>query len=107
MNDATSNPLYSQNPINYSFAVGTSSIRVLSFNALRRRVIFHNPHTSANIALTCLVDQNGNALPAVINGAGAFMLVSLGTLELKRHPVSGFNAISDNAGGVLTIWEFF
>ena len=101
------NPVYNQNPVNYQFVVGLTSIRVLPFNALRERVIFHNPHATAQIALSCLVDQNGNALPAVMNGAGSVIMLPLMTFDLTNHPVSGWNAVSDTVGGNLTILEFF
>jgi len=100
-------PVYNQNPVNYKFVVGLTSILVLPFNALRERVIFHNPHATASIALSCLVDQNNNPLPAVMNGAGSIIMLPLMTFDLTNHPVSGWNAISDTIGASFTILDFF
>jgi hypothetical protein len=106
MSNGSGNPVYGQHPINWSLAVGLTSIRVLPVNNVRKRLMFHNPHATANIAVCCVVDQNGNALPAAINGQGSIVLSPLTTFEVRKHPVSAWNAISDDAAGQLTILEF-
>jgi len=100
------NPDYSQNPVNYAFSLGNTSTQVLPFNALRRRVIFHNPNTTALIAICCLVDNRGNALAASVISPGSIILLPRTTFDLDNSPVSGWNAISDGSGG-LSILEFF
>ena len=100
-------PKYSQNPVAYAFTLTGSSVQVLKFNAIRARVIFHNPSGTANVGLSCLVDQNGNLLPATIHGPGSILMLPLTTFDLDSSPSSGWNAISDTPGSALTILEFF
>jgi hypothetical protein len=101
------NPKYSQNPVAYAFTLTGTSMQVLKFNALRERVIFHNPHATANVGLCCLVDQNGNPLAARVNGAGSILMLPLTTFDLTTSPSSGWNAITDTPGSGFTILEFF
>jgi len=101
------NPEYSQNPVAYALTLTGTSAQVLKFNAVRQRVIFHNPSSSANVGLCPLVDQNGNALAARVNGAGSILMLPLTTFDLDSSPSSGWNAITDTPGSGFTILEFF
>jgi hypothetical protein len=101
-------PFYGVNPLNYALTVGTSSVQVLAANPQRKGLVFHNPHATAKIAFCCATNNLGQALPAVMNGAGSMVLVPLGTFRVdpEMRPVSAWNAISDTAGAALTIFEF-
>ena len=98
-------PYYGANPVNYAVAVGTTSIPVLGTNSNRKKLIFHNPHGTFKIAVCCAQDAAGANQAAVMNGKGSFVILPLSTLIFEDQPTSAFNAISDNAGGQLTIFE--
>jgi hypothetical protein len=98
-------PFYGQNPVNYAVAVGVTSIAVIGANSTRKQLMFHNPHGTFKIAVCCAQDSTGANQAAVMNGKGSFVILPLSTLIFDQQPVSAFNAISDNAGGQLTIFE--
>jgi hypothetical protein len=98
-------PLYASNPINYAISVGLTSIAVIGANSNRKKLMFHNPHGTFKIAVCCQQDSTGANQPAVMNGKGSFVILPLSTLIFDQQPTSGFNAISDNAGGQLSIFE--
>ena len=98
-------PFYGPNPVNYAVAVGTSSIAVIGANSNRKQLMFHNPHGTFQIAVCCAQDSTGANQPAVMNGKGSFVILPLSTLIFDQQPTSAFNAISNNAGGQLTIFE--
>lgn len=98
-------PFYARNPINYAVAVGLSSISVIGFNSNRKQLIFHNPHGTFKVAVCCAIKSDGTAQSAVMNGAGSFVILPLSTLIFDQQPTQAWNAISDNAGGQLTIFE--
>ena len=100
-------PFYGPNPVTYAVTVGTSSIPVIGVNPQRKGLVFHNPHATAKIAICCATNNLGQALPAVMNGPGTIVLVPLGTFSTLENmrAVNAWNAISDSAGGALTILE--
>jgi hypothetical protein len=103
---STDLPFYGSNPVCYNIAISMSSLLVLPANPVRRGLIFHNPNASLTIAVCPTTNNLGQPVTAVINGAGTFTLVSLGTLRFDpgTRPVGAWNAVCSGTGA-LTILE--
>lgn len=64
-------------PYTYPITLGTASVQVLAADPLRKQILFHNPNSTALVAV-CPVGpgRNGAAtVTAVINGAGCITIL--------------------------------
>jgi hypothetical protein len=106
-------------PFTYPQTIGTSSVSILATNPARKKLIFHNPHDVAKVAV-CPVGPNRTAnssqslVVAVINGAGCLTLLPYQTQEVSGSTASGpqqamgspWVGIASAGGSAITILEF-
>jgi len=88
--------------------VGTASQQIIGPRLNRKQLTFHNP-SSVNIAICPAQDSNGNALAAVVNGAGSITLFSGGSFTLPENNAGcggAFNGAAASGTQPLTIWEW-
>jgi hypothetical protein len=102
-------------PIPYAITVGTVSTQILpAGGAISRQLFFYNPSASASVAICPTPDNNGNALAAVLNGAGSFTLgpgqyiyvgMKTNVASALNASSSAWNAIASASSSPLTVWE--
>jgi hypothetical protein len=99
-------------PLAYALTLGTSSVAIVPSNPSRKGIIFFNP-SSNTVAVCPAFTASGQALPAVVNGAGSINLLPNATLMLppagndKTAGVgAAWNAIASGAATPFTVWEF-
>jgi hypothetical protein len=104
-------------PYVYAMTVGTAQSVVLPTNSARKRVIFINSNATAKVAICPAGPARGPAnatVVAAINGVGCATLAPGAQMTVDGGPPPGpllsmpssWIAISDTAGGGLTIWEW-
>lgn len=104
-------------PYVYPLTIGTSSTSILTTNAARKRLIFHNPNDTAKVAV-CPVGPSrsvgGSSVVAAVNGAGCLTLLPYQTQEVSGGTPSGpqqampsaWVGVASAGGSALTIMEF-
>jgi hypothetical protein len=99
-------------PLGYAITLGTGSVQVLPVNPSRKAIIFFNASTNT-VAVCPALTAGGQALVAVINGAGSITIVSQGLLTIPQQGWpdnvgigAAFNAIASGASTPFSIWEF-
>jgi hypothetical protein len=101
-----------QQPYFLAATVGTGAAQVVPANAARHRITFHNPNTTAKIAICPTLGRT--AITCAVGGAGSVTLLPYDRVTFDQPAAAGssgsvpspWNAISDTGGSALTIVEF-
>lgn len=92
-------------PVAWATLLGTGSTQVIA-QRLRGSLYFFNPGTE-NVYLCPAQDENGNALAAMVAGAGTILIPPGIGVPLTGACTSAFNACAQSgSNNPFTVWEF-
>jgi len=98
-------------PLTYALTLTTSSVQILPANPTRKGVAFSNPGPNS-VAVCPAVGNAGQAVAAVINGAGSITILPGGLLLVPQNTwpdavaTCAWNAIASGGSTPFTAWEF-
>lgn len=84
--------------------LGTSSVQVIGAQTNRQGILFHNPNSSASVAVCPALDTAGNTVAAIINGGGSYTILPLSQLQITGNCGCAWNGIASASSSSLTIW---
>jgi hypothetical protein len=92
------------NVLNHKVTVTTASVQCLPITRNRMALRFHNPGT-VDVFVCPAFDSTGTALPAVVNGAGNWLVMAGATIDIDAPGGEAWNCIAASSA-VLTILEY-
>lgn len=101
-------------PFVYPVTVGTTPIQVLPQNNARKRVLFHNPSSTATVAVCPLFRRDTSAaVVCAVGGPGSITLLPGASFQFDGvqptgNPVipTGWSAVASAASSPLSVFEY-